>query len=347
MNQNIVRRGFASDNNAGVHPEVLEQIESVNMGHVTGYGYDPYTEQARELFKQYLGNETETYFVFNGTGANVLGLSGATRPWNSIITAFTAHIEQDECGAPEKFTGCKVLTVDTPDGKIIPEMLAKHMHGIDFEHHAQPRVISITQTTEMGTVYSVKEIKLLAKYAHENGMLLHMDGARIANAAVNLDLPFRAFTTDAGVDILSFGGTKNGMMYGEAVCFLKSGISDDFKYIRKQGMQLASKMRFISAQYLAYFNNDLWKRCASHSNSMAKLLEGKIRKLGQIRITQAVESNGVFAIIPKDIAKKVSKTYFFYPWNEQISEYRLMTSWDTTEEDIDNFIALLKKELGK
>jgi len=313
MNQNIVRRGFASDNNAGVHPEVLEQIESVNMGHVTGYGYDPYTEQARELFKQYLGNETETYFVFNGTGANVLGLSGATRPWNSIITAFTAHIEQDECGAPEKFTGCKVLTVDTPDGKIIPEMLAKHMHGIDFEHHAQPRVISITQTTEMGTVYSVKEIKLLAKYAHENGMLLHMDGARIANAAVNLDLPFRAFTTDAGVDILSFGGTKNGMMYGEAVCFLKSGISDDFKYIRKQGMQLASKMRFISAQYLAYFNNDLWKRCASHSNSMAKLLEGKIRKLGQIRITQAVESNGVFAIIPKDIAKKVSKTYFFYP----------------------------------
>jgi threonine aldolase len=347
MNQKIIRRGFASDNNASVHPEVLEQIESANRGHVTGYGYDPYTEKAKELFKLHLGNDTEAFFVFNGTGANVLGLSGATRPWNSIITAFTAHIEQDECGAPEKFTGCKVLTVDTPDGKIRMEMLAKHMHGIDFEHHAQPRVISITQTTEMGTVYSVKEIKLLADYAHENGMLLHMDGARIANASVNLDLPFRTFTTDAGVDILSFGGTKNGLMYGEAVCFLKPGISDDFKYIRKQGMQLASKMRFISAQYLAYFNNDLWKRCASHSNSMAKLLEVKIRKLEQIQITQKVESNGVFAIIPKDIAEKVSKTYFFYPWNEQISEYRLMTSWDTTEEDIDNFTALLKNELRK
>jgi threonine aldolase len=225
-------------------------------------------------------------------------------------------------------------------------MLLKHMHGFDFEHHSQPRVISITQTTEMGTAYTVKEIRLLADYAHENGMLLHMDGARIANAAVTLDIPFREFTTGAGVDILSFGGTKNGMMYGEAVCFLKPGISKDFKYIRKQGMQLASKMRFISAQYLAYFNNDLWKRCASHSNAMAILLSEKINKIGGIRITQTVESNGVFAIIPENIAEKVSKTYFFYPWNEQISEYRLMTSWDTTEEDIDNFVALLKKELG-
>jgi threonine aldolase len=229
MQQSIVKRGFASDNNAGVHPEILKEIESANTGHVIGYGADPYTEKAKELFKEFLGKDTEAFFVFTGTAANVLGLSGVTRSWNSIITAFTAHIEQDECGAPEKFTGCKVLTVDTPDGKIRTEMLAEHMHGFDFEHHSQPKVISITQTTEMGTVYTPREIKLLADFAHERGMLLHMDGARIANAAVTLDLPFKAFTSDAGVDVLSFGGTKNGMMYGEAVCFLKPGLSDNFK----------------------------------------------------------------------------------------------------------------------
>jgi threonine aldolase len=347
MKNGTVKRGFASDNNAGVHPEILKEIEDANAGHVLGYGHDLYTEKARELFKEHFGKDTEIYFVFTGTAANTLGLSGATRPWNSIITAFTAHIEQDECGAPEKFTGCKVLTVDTPDGKIKVEMLAKHMHGFDFEHHSQPKVISITQTTEMGTAYTVDEIKLLSDYAHERGMLIHMDGARIANAAITLSLPFKAFTTDAGVDILSFGGTKNGMMYGEAICFLKQGISRDFKYIRKQGMQLASKMRFISAQYIAYFKNDLWRRNAAQSNSMALILAEKMKGLKGIQITQAVQSNGVFAIIPKEIAEKVSKSYFFYPWNEITSEYRLMTSWDTTGEDIDNFVALLKKELRK
>jgi len=346
MNQSIRKRGFASDNNAGVHPEILKEIEYANGGHVLGYGNDIWTEKAKDLFREQLGKETEVFFVFTGTAANTLGLSGVTRPWNSIITAFTAHIEQDECGAPEKFTGCKVLTVDTPDGKIKPEMLSRHMHGFDFEHHSQPRVISITQATEMGTVYSVNEIKILADFAHEKGMLLHMDGARIANAAITLNLPFSAFTTDAGVDILSFGGTKNGMMYGEAVCFLKKGLSVDFKYIRKQGMQLASKMRYISAQYIAYFRNDLWKNNASHANSMALLLAEKIKGVDRIRITQPVGSNGVFAIIPKETAEKVSKSYFFYPWNELTSEYRLMTSWDTTEEDIDNLVALLKKELS-
>jgi threonine aldolase len=345
MKQEIVKRGFASDNNSGVHPEILNEIESANAGHVVGYGSDPFTEKAKELFKEHLGKETEVFFVFTGTAANVLGLSGVTRSWNSVVTAFSAHIEQDECGAPEKFTGCKVLTVDTTDGKIKVDMLAKHMHGIDFEHHSQPMVVSITQTTEMGTVYTADEIKALSGFVHKRGMLLHMDGARIANAAVALDLPFKAFTTDAGVDILSFGGTKNGMMYGEAVCFLKPGISADFKYIRKQGMQLASKMRFISAQYIAYFHNALWRRNAAHSNSMALLLSEKLKDLEKIKITQPVQSNGVFAIIPKVVAEKVSKTFFFYPWNELTSEYRLMTSWDTTEEDIDNLVALLKKEL--
>jgi len=346
MVEKVTRRGFASDNNAGVHPVILREIEESNHGHEVGYGADRYTREAEELFREHLGKDSEIFFVLTGTAANVLGLTSVTRSWNSVITAFTAHIEQDECGAPEKFTGCKILTVDTPDGKIEPSMLAKHIHGFDFEHHSQPKVISVSQPTEMGTVYTPEELRALADFAHGKGMLLHMDGARIANAAVSLGLPFRSFTTDAGVDILSFGGTKNGMMYGEAVCFLRPGLSDGFKYIRKQGMQLASKMRFISAQFIAYFRNDLWKSNASHANEMARLLESEIRAIGSgITITQPVQSNGVFVIMPESVAGKVSSSYFFYPWNEVLSEYRLMTSWDTTEDDIKEFIRLLKKEL--
>jgi threonine aldolase len=342
MNTNNVKRGFASDNNAGVHPDVIKEIVAANTGHAVGYGSDVYTEHARNLFRKEFGKSSEVFFVFNGTSANVLGLSGITRSWNSIITTFSAHIEQDECGAPEKFMGCKVLTVDSNDGKIDVKMLVKHMHGFDFEHHSQPKVISITQATEMGTVYNVSEIKEISKFAHKNNMLLHMDGARISNAAVALDLPFKAFTTDAGVDVLSFGGTKNCMMYGEAVVFLKPGLSDNFKYIRKQGMQLASKMRFISSQYIAFFNNDLWKKCASHSNLMAQLLYKKVKYIKGIKVTQKVQSNGVFVILPHDVAENLSKEYFFYPWDEKNSEYRWMTSWDTTEEDIENFVRLLK-----
>jgi len=345
MNNIIVKRGFASDNNAGIHPDILKEITASNIGHVTGYGSDIYTEQARTIFKEHFGSSAETYFVFTGTAANVLGLSEITRSWNSVITASTAHLEGDECGAPEKFIGCKILVVDTPDGKINPALIEKHMHGIDFEHHSQPKVISITQSTEMGTVYTVGEISEIAVYAHKRSMLLHMDGARIANAAVALNLPFKAFTTDAGVDVLSFGGTKNGMMYGESICFLKPGLSADFKYIRKQGMQLASKMRFISAQYIGYFHNELWKTCAEHSNSMARLLAASMALIPQIRITQKVESNGVFVIMPDDIAEKMKKHYFFYPWDEKRSEYRLMTSWDTQKEDIEDFVRILKKEL--
>jgi len=339
-----IKFGFASDNTAGVHSVIMEEIRAVNSGHTIGYGYDKYTEKALELFKSILGPETETFFVFTGTAANVLSLSGVTRSWNSVITASTAHLEQDECGAPEKFTGCKVLTVDTADGKISPASVEKHMHGFDFEHHSQPLVISITQSTEMGTVYSVDEIRELAEFTHDHGMLLHMDGARIANAAVSLNLPFRSFTTDAGVDILSFGGTKNGMMYGEAVCFLKSGLSGDFKYIRKQSMQLASKMRFISAQYIAYFRDDLWEKCAAHSNRMASILAEKISRLNGITITQPVQSNGVFVIMPQRVAESVCKKYFFYPWDEKTSEYRLMAGWDTTEEDIEGLVRVLIEE---
>jgi len=337
------KRGFASDNNAGIHPLVLDEMARVNIGHTIGYGNDKYTREAEEIFRHHFGNECEVFFVFNGTGANVLGITAVTRPWNSVITAFTAHIEQDECGAPEKFSGCKVLTVDTPDGKLTPELVKKHIHGFDFEHHSQPRVISISQVTEMGTVYRPEEIRLLAGFAHQHNMLLHMDGARISNAAVSLSLPLKSFTTDAGVDILSFGGTKNGMMAGEAVCFLRSGLANDFKYIRKQGMHLASKMRFISAQFIAWFRNDLWRDLAFHSNTMAQKLYNEIRDIEGVTVTQKVEANGIFVIIPSEVAEELGKHFFFYPWNEELSEYRWMTSWDTTEEDITEFASLLKR----
>ncbi len=346
MNSEINRRGFASDNNAGVHPEIFQELMAVNKGHALGYGADVYTGAAQALFKECFGDQTETYFVFTGTAANVLGLSAVTRSWNSVITASTAHLEQDECGAAEKFAGCKVLTCDTDDGKISPEQIETHLHGFDFEHHSQPKVVSITQASEMGTVYTASEIKIISEFVHSKGLLLHMDGARIANAAVSLGLPFKDFTTDSGVDILSFGGTKNGMMFGEAICFLKPVFTGDFKYLRKQGMQLASKMRFISAQYTAYFRNDLWKRCAEHSNRMASVFAGQLSQFSEIRITQKVESNGIFVIMPEAVARKMKDHYFFYPWNERISEYRLMTSWDTSGADIEGFISLLRKELA-
>jgi threonine aldolase len=340
------KRGFASDNNAGIHPAILHEMSVANSGHTIGYGADQYTEVARNLFRQHLGDQAEVFFVFTGTAANVLGITSVTRSWNSVITTFTAHIEQDECGAPEKFSGCKLLTVDTPDGKLTTGLINKHMHGFDFEHHSQPAVISISQVTEMGTVYKPEEIRALADFAHSNGMLLHMDGARISNAACALNLPFRSFTTDAGVDILSFGGTKNGMMVGEAVCFLNPQLAKDFKYLRKQGMQLASKMRFISAQFIGWFKDDLWKQLASHSNSMAALLASEISDIEGITITQPVEANGIFVTIPHAVAVELQRHYFFYPWNEATSEYRWMTSWDTTEEDIKDFAALVRKLIG-
>jgi len=347
MNMNQSGRGFASDNNAGVHPEIFSGLLSTNTGHAVGYGADKYTEAAIKAFREHLGEDAEVFFVFTGTGANVLGLSAVTRSWNSVIAASSAHLEQDECGAPEKFLGCKVLTVDSPDGKINSRMIGTHLHGFDFEHHSQPKVVSITQATEMGTVYTAAEIRDLADFVHSKGLYLHMDGARIANAAVSLGQSFREFTTDAGVDVLSFGGTKNGMMFGEAVCFLKKGLASDFKYMRKQSMQLASKMRFISAQFIAYFRDELWKRSAAHANEMAKLMGERLAGISEIQITQKIESNGIFVIIPDSVAERVQKQYFFYPWNEKISEYRLMTSWDTSKEDIEGFVGLLKKELGK
>ena len=337
-----MKRGFASDNNSGIHPDILKAICTENEGHAVGYGGDKTTEMAINLFKQEFGEEIDVYFVFNGTGANVLSLSTLSHSFHSVICAETAHIQTDECGAPEKFTGSKLLPVASTNGKITPEGIIRYLHGFEFEHHSQARIISISQVTELGTVYSVEEIKAITKLAHEYGLFVHMDGARLANAAVALDLPFRAFTVDAGIDVLSFGGTKNGMMLGEAVVFFNPECSKNTKYIRKQSMQLFSKMRFVSAQFVAYFNNDLWKKNATHSNKMAKLLEQAVRNISAIHITQSVDANGVFAIVPPEIIPQLQEKYFFYMWDEHRSEVRWMTSFDTEEEDITNFAALIK-----
>lgn len=342
-----MKKGFASDNNSGVHPLVFKAMEAVNTGHTTGYGSDSYTKEAIDLFKKEFGKDTEVFFVFNGTGANVLGLSSVTHSFNSIICAETAHIQEDECGAPEKFTGCKLLPAETLNGKITSQLVQHHLKGFNFEHHSQPKIISISQATEMGTVYTPSEVKALADLAHEHNMLLHMDGARLANAAVSLDLEFKAFTRDCGVDILSFGGTKNGLMMGEAVLFFNPGLAHQTRYIRKQSMQLYSKMRFVSAQFLAYFENDLWKQNALHANKMAKLLESEVSKIEQIKITMPVDANGVFAIVPRHIIAPLQEKYFFYIWNEKNAEVRWMTSFDTTEQEIYDFVAHLKYLLNK
>ena len=336
-------RSFASDNNAGVHPEVIDAIRIANEGHVIAYGDDPYTARATRVFEERLGRNIKVFFVFGGTGANVLGLKAITKSHEAVICASTAHINVDECGAPEKFTGCKLLAVDTPDGKLSVAHIKPLLHGIGFEHHVQPRVISISQATEMGTVYKLRELKELSTFARKNDLLLHMDGARIANAAVSLNTSLKEITADAGVDVLSFGGAKNGMMYGEAVVFFNTRLAEDFKYIRKQGMHLPSKMRFISAQFETLLSGDLWRRSATHANRMAQLLANELGKIKQIQITQPVESNGVFAIVPPKFVPQLQKSYFFYVWNEEISEVRFMTSFDTTAEDIEQFVRLVRK----
>jgi threonine aldolase len=330
-------RSFASDNNAGIHPEIIKAIASANEGHVVGYGADPYTEIMARKFCDHFGAGTEVFVAFNGTGANVLSLQSLTRPYHAVICAASAHIYTDECGAPEKFTGCKLIPLQTPDGKLTVDVLQHAYHGIGDEHHVQPKVISITQCTEMGTVYRPEEIEALAKFAHERNMYLHLDGARIANAAAALGQTLRQATRDLGVDVLSFGGTKNGAMGGDAVVFFSAKLGADFLFLRKQSMQLASKMRFISAQLGALLTNDLWLKNAQHSNRMAKLLEKEISKIPQVKIVYRVEANGVFARIPPEAIAKLQERYFFYVWNEEESVVRWMCSFDTTEEDVREF----------
>lgn len=338
-------RSFASDNNAGVHPDILKAINAANQGHVVGYGDDTYTHSAQALFKKQLGEDVEVFFVFNGTAANCLSLKALTNSYHAVICAEAAHIYVDECGAPEKFTGCKLVPVPAKNGKLTVEAVRSAYHGIGDEHHVQPKVISITQATEVGTVYKPNEILDLANFAHGHGMFLHVDGARIANAVAALGLSLRQATRDLGIDVLSFGATKNGALGAEAVVFFNPELAANFKFYRKQGMQLASKMRFVSAQFEALFTDGLWLQNARHANRMAQLLKREISKIPQVKIIYNVEANGVFAQVPRKSIAKLQKRYFFYVWNEAQSVVRWMCSWDTTADDVKQFAEFLRRSV--
>jgi threonine aldolase len=339
-------RSFASDNNAGVHPEVLQAIAAANQGHAVGYGDDPCTEAAIRKFKRHFGADIEVFIVFNGTAANCLSLKALTNTYHAVICAEAAHIYTDECGAPEKFTGCKLIPLPTRGGKLTVEAVRQAYHGIGDQHHVQPRVISITQATEVGTVYKPSEIKALARFAHEHDMFLHVDGARIANAAVSLGQSLRQASRDLGVDVLSFGGTKNGALGAEAVVFFDKALARDFLYLRKQGMQLASKMRFISAQFDALLTGDLWRKSAEHANRMARLLQKNLSPIPDVKVVYKVEANGVFVKIPRKAIARLQKRYFFYVWNEEQSVVRWMCSFDTTEHDIKQFARFVAETLA-
>jgi threonine aldolase len=338
-------KAFASDNYSGVHPEIMKALQNANEAHAGSYGNDLYTTRAVAIFRELFGDDVEVFFVYNGTGANVLGLTALTHSFNSILCAEGAHINVDESTAPEKFLGCKLVAIPSTDGKITAQQLKEKIQRVGDQHHPQAKVVSISQATEYGTVYSIEELKQLSAAAKSNDLYFHMDGSRIANAAVTLGRSFKEFTEDVGIDVLSFGGTKNGLMFGEAIVFFRPELAKNFMYQRKQGMQLASKMRFISAQFEALMTNDLWRRNASHTNSLAKLLGTELAKIEGIRVTQRVDANGVFAIMPAQIIEPLQKEYPFYVWNEKLNEVRLMCSWDSTEEEVKRFVGKVKSLL--
>ncbi len=326
-------RGFGSDNHSGVHPQVLDAIAAANTGHAHGYGDDPWTEKAIEVLRGHLGDECDIAFVFNGTGANCVSFAASCRPWESVICATTAHINCDECAAPERLGHVKLVPVETPDGKLTTELVSPHLTGFGFEHAAQPKVISISNVSELGTVYTAAQTRALADLAHAHGMLLHVDGARIANAAASQGCTLRELVTEAGVDLLSLGGTKNGMLGGEAVVLLGDARTSVLPYARKQLGQLASKMRFVSAQFSAMYEGSLWLDSARHANEMAALLAEGARAKG-IEITQPVDANEVFAVLPPEKVEPLQKRFHFYVWDEPRHVVRWVTSWDTTTDDV-------------
>lgn len=339
-------RGFASDNYSGVHPEILTALAVANGGHQVSYGEDEYTERLQQVFESHFGTGIEIFPVFNGTGANVLSLQSLLPRWGAVICAATAHINMDENGAPERIGGIKLLQVRTPDGKLTPELIDQEAWGWGDEHRAQPLAVSITQTTELGTCYTPDEVRAIADHVHARGMKLHMDGARLANAAAHLEVPFREFTRDAGVDILTFGGTKNGLLFGEVVVALNPEAAHGLKYLRKMNMQLASKMRFLSAQFIALLEGDLWHRSAAHANAMARKLRDAVDEIDGVEPTQETQSNGVFAILPEGVADRLRSSFRFYDWNEAAREVRWMCSFDTSEADVDAFVAAIRRELA-
>ncbi|EMY34154.1 threonine aldolase [Arthrobacter crystallopoietes BAB-32] len=338
-------RNFASDNYAGVHPEIITALERANEGHQPAYGDDVYTEHLQHVMAAHFGPQAQAFPVFNGTGANVLALQAMLPPWGAVVCAATAHIHTDENGAPERVGRMKLLPVATPDGKLTPELIDREAWGWGDEHRAQPLAVSITQTTELGTAYQVDEIKAIADYVHARGMKLHMDGARLPNAAAHLQRPLREFTTDAGVDVLSLGGTKNGVIFGEAVMVLNPDAVSGLKYLRKMNMQLASKMRFASAQLIALYEGDLWLRSAAQANAMAARLRATLEPHPMVAFTQPTESNAVLAVLPAEATRRLRKNYRFYDWDPARGEVRWMCAFDTTAADVDAFCAAVEAAL--
>ena len=342
----FIWRGFASDNYSGIHPEVLDAIARVNDGHQVAYGDDEVTIKLGERFRFHFGDHAQVFPVFNGTGANVVAIQAMTKSWEAVICATSAHLNVDEGGAPEKTGRLKLWTIPTADGKLTPELIDKQAWGFGDVHRAQPSVVTITQSTELGTLYSVDEIKAITQHAHDLGMLVHLDGARISNAAAALGTGFREFTTDAGVDVVSFGGTKNGAMGSEAVVILNPDLATAIPYLRKTSMQLASKMRFVSAQLDALLTDDLWLRNASHSNSMARKLEQGVRQISGVDVVRPVQANAVFAILPSAVTERLQQRFRFYTWDQATGEVRWMCSWDTSDEDVDGFVKAIREEMA-
>jgi threonine aldolase len=341
------RPSFSSDNHFGVHPAVLEALARVNMGPAWAYGADPVTEEATIQVGRLFGPQASVFFVFNGTAANVLGLQALLRPWEAVICAEGAHIAVDECGAPEHFAVAKLLTVPAPDGKVTPAAVLDQLGHVGDQHAVQPRVISIAQTTEYGTVYTPDELRSLAAVARAHGLRLHMDGARLANAAAALGLPVAAMTSEVGVDVLTFGGTKNGAMGAEAVVLLDPTLRESFPYIRKQGMQLASKMRFLAVQFLALLEDDRYLQAARHANAMARRLADSVRGIPALHFTQPVDANGLFVVLPEGLRKALQEEFRFELWDARKGEVRWMTSWATTPEEVDRFAARIRELAGE
>ncbi|MQS40042.1 low specificity L-threonine aldolase [Streptomyces katsurahamanus] len=340
-------RGFASDNYAGAHPEILAALALANGGHQVAYGEDDYTDHLQRVMHTHFGPTAEAFPVFNGTGANVTALQALTDRWGAVICAESAHINVDEGGAPERMGGLKLLTVPTPDGKLTPELIDRQAWGWEDEHRAMPQVVSITQNTELGTVYTPAEIRAIVEHAHERGMKVHLDGARISNAAASLDTPMRTFTNAVGVDLLTFGGTKNGMLFGEAIVVLNPDAVSHMKHLRKTSMQLASKMRFVSVQLEALLARDLWLRNARHSNAMAQRLADGVRQVDGVEILYPVQANAVFARLPNAVSERLQKRFRFYFWDETAGDVRWMCSFDTAESDVDSFVQALKEEMNR
>ena len=337
---------FGSDNHSGMHPAVLQAIAKANEGYCPAYGDDPLTQKILQELENLFGGDCEAWFSLTGTGANVLCLQTLMKPYHAVFCAATAHINVDECGAVQKQTQARLHPIPTPDGKLTPELIAPRLMGDRDQHHSQFRIVSISQSTEYGTLYSLAELKALADFAHAHKMLLHIDGARLANAAVALNCSLKAMTRDIGADIISFGGTKNGLLFGEAIISFQTELTHDLRFYRKQATQLFSKMRFIAAQFEAYLEGDLWKQNAWQANSMAALLAVKLSQIPQVEITQPVTVNSVFVILPPQLIPALQEKYLFYTWDEAKNEVRLMCSFNTTEAQIDSLVQSLREMLA-